>query len=136
MEKLKLGYDKFFKAFDAMSRSLKLLSDQKDFLHETNKDLITASTIKHLELCYEMAWKFLKQYLEMKYDTKVDSPKKVFRECFAHKIIDQNTTRELLAIAEARNATTHDYDEETAQEILLRIGEYKVTFARIIDIKI
>lgn len=48
----------------------------------------------------------------------------MFRECFVLGIIDNETTFELLNIAEARNATTHDYDLETAKETYERIADY------------
>jgi anti-sigma regulatory factor (Ser/Thr protein kinase) len=41
-------------------------------------------------------------------------------------------TRELEpVISEARNATTHDYNEETAQEIYIRVTEYYHTLKSI-----
>lgn len=48
----------------------------------------------------------------------------------------ESTTKEFLDISEARNATTHDYDEENAQEICQRIGDYYVTFKKLSDISL
>lgn len=97
---------------------------------------LVAAMIKHFELCFETAWKFLKEYLQYKYGQKIDSPKKVFRECFVLKIIDSTITQNLLDITEARNATIHDYDEETARETYKRIADYYLVFESLKNIKI
>src|SRR5207249_53758 len=87
--------------------------------------------VKHFEMCYEASWKFLQQYLAHRYSAKVDSPKKIFRECFALGLLDLETTKALLDICEARNASVHDYDEETAQEICKRINTYYLTIKQL-----
>ncbi len=37
-----------------------------------------AGTVQHFEMAYETCWKFLKIYLEIKYDVEENSPKSVF----------------------------------------------------------
>lgn len=132
MEKLIYKQQKFTNTFNALERSIQVFN-RTDIDDDIRENLV-ASIIKHFEMCYEALWKFLKLYLEIHYAEVVDSPKKVFRQCFALGIIDESTTKELLDISEARNATTHDYDEENAQEICQRIGDYYITFKRINNI--
>jgi nucleotidyltransferase substrate binding protein (TIGR01987 family) len=134
VEKLSQYQQKFVKSLNALDRSIKLFSHEN--IKADIKESLVASNIKHFEMCYEAAWKFLKQYLEVQYSVRVDSPKKVFRECFALGIISNKITEELLNISEARNATTHDYDEETAQETCKRINDYYLTLKLLLDISI
>ena len=122
MEKLEPKQEKFIKSLVALERSIKVFS-RKDTPIDIKESLV-ASNVKHFEICYESAWKFLQVFLAHKCDKKLDSPKKIFRECFALEIIDDITTKNLLDMSEARNATVHDYDEETAQETCKRILGY------------
>lgn len=129
MEKVKYKYEKYLSSLNALQRSLKTF-ERSDVPEDIKNELI-ASLVKHYELCYEIVWKFLKIYLEKRFSEQIDSPKKVFRRCFELGLIDQNTTQELLGISEARNATSHDYDEENAQETCKRIKDFSVTFEKI-----
>ena len=121
-------------SLSALERSIKTFS-RTDIDQDIRENLV-ASIIKHFEMCYEASWKFLKVYLEIRYAEVVDSPKKVFRQCFVLGIINETTTKELLDISEARNATTHNYDEENAQEMCKRISDYYTTFKIVADVSI
>jgi nucleotidyltransferase substrate binding protein (TIGR01987 family) len=118
VEELKLRQAKFLKSLSALEQSIQLSNDPASPILQ---NILVASNIKHFEMCYESAWKFLQILLRTKYDLKIDSPKKIFRELFALGLIDNYITTELLNISEARNATVHDYDEETAYESYSRI---------------
>jgi len=133
VEKLVYKHEKFLASLNALERSIKVFS-RTDIDSDVRENLV-ASIVKHFEMSYESSWKFLKLYLEVRYSEIVDSPKKVFRECFALGVIDEKTTKELLDISEARNATTHDYDEENAQEICKRINNYYATFEKLAFLK-
>lgn len=75
------------------------------------------SVIKRFEFCYELVWKFLKDVLEEDHGIIAVSPKKVFHECFSTKIITEQESKVLLEIVNARNETSHIYDEDTAETI-------------------
>lgn len=135
MEKLVIAQQKFLKSLEALNQSIQFFLKSNTQGHSEQKNAV-ASVVKHFELCYEMCWKFLQQHLKCNFEKEIASPKGVFRECFALKIITEKETKELLAIAEARNATTHDYDEETAQEICQRISEYYNTLFKLNRINI
>ena len=134
MEKLKYQHEKFIASLRALERSIKIFS-RTDISEDIRENLV-ASVIKHFELCYESAWKFLKLYLEKRYAEIADSPKKVFRKCYSAELIDEKTTKELLDISESRNSTTHSYNEENAQEICKRIDAYYVTFKQLESINL
>jgi nucleotidyltransferase substrate binding protein (TIGR01987 family) len=133
VEKLIHRRQKFTASLEALERSIRVFS--RPNIDQDIRENLVASIIKHFEMCYESAWKFLKVYLEIRYTAVVDSPKKVFRQCFSVGLINETTTKALLDIAEARNTTTHDYDQENAQEICKRISDYYTTFKRVLDIQ-
>jgi nucleotidyltransferase substrate binding protein (TIGR01987 family) len=129
MEKIAYKYEKFIKSLNALERSIVVFS--RDNIDQDIKEHLVASVVKHFEMCYESTWKYLKLYLEVHYVEHIDSPKKVFKQCFVLGFIDEITTKQLLDMCEARNATTHTYDEENAQEICGRINDYYITFKKI-----
>ena len=122
MEKLIHKHQKFIQTLNALDRSIKIFS--RTDIDEDIRESLVASIIKHFEMCYEASWKFLKLYLEVHYSQIANSPREVFRQCFTFHIFDEQTTNEFLKICDARNTTTHTYDEENAQEICKRIGHY------------
>jgi nucleotidyltransferase substrate binding protein (TIGR01987 family) len=91
------------------------------------------SVIKRFEFCYDLTWKFLKLYLENVYGIEVASPKKVFLECIKQNLVPEDKSALLLEIVEARNNTSHTYDEEIAYEIAQKIPEYYQLLKRILN---
>lgn len=80
--------------------------------------------IQRFEFSYDLTWKFLKIYLFAKYTITVESPRKVFQECFQQGLINEKEVEQLLKMIEARNYTTHVYDEDLIQELTYKIIDY------------
>ncbi len=131
--KIDYKYEKFNKSLKALERSLSLFLSPT--IPEDIKSELVASLIKHYEMCFEASCKFLQLYLKQKYsiDLSANMSKTIFKICYAQSLIDQATSQELLIIVDARNATTHDYDEEEAYEICKRVSGYCETFKRLKD---
>lgn len=124
MERLTTARQKYAKSLLALERSLTFFLEKSKSNSQEELENAFASLIKHFEMCYEMAWKFLQSYLKNKHSIEIASPKGVFRESFVMHLISESETKQFLDMAEARNATTHDYNEETAKEIGHRISNY------------
>ncbi len=79
MEKLNIGlqhkYDNFKKCYEALGKVIELQEQLKisAAANPIMQDLVNAGVIKHFELAYETAWKFLKEYLTYTYDSKETS---------------------------------------------------------------
>ena len=133
MEKIDYKYEKFNNSLKALGRSIKAFSSP--VVPEEFKNEFVASLIKHYEMCFEASCKFLQLYLKQKYliDVSANMSKTIFKICYENKIIDWQTSQELFAIVEARNATTHDYNEEEAHEACKRASEYYETFKKLRD---
>ncbi len=126
MEKLIYKHQNFMRTLSALDRSINVFL--RTDIDEDIRETLVASLIKHFEMCYEA---FLKYYLEIRYSQIADSPKQVFRQCFIAGLLDEQEVEGLLDISEARNTTTHTYDEEKAQEICNRIDSYYQIFQKI-----
>ena len=86
-------------------------------------DILRDSNIQRFEYCYELSWKFMKYILE-KYDTEVEtrSPKQALKTAFRIWYIDN---LELwFKISEYRNKTSHEYEENIADELYENIPDF------------
>jgi len=90
-------------------------------LHETvdciNNDglnkVYTMAIIQAYEMCFELAWKTMKDYLEY-YGTSVENPRSTIKEAFAQKLITDGQL--WIEMMEARNKTSHTYKETFARQ--------------------
>lgn len=92
-----------------------------DDLTEVERDAL----IWRFEFSFEILWKAAKDYLFEVEGVNVSSPKKVIRACFEQGILTEEETRLAIKMTDARNLTTHTYDEEFAEELMSKIGEYE-----------
>ena len=77
--------------------------------------------IQRFEFTVELAWKSLKEYLEDQGAVLgIASPRGVLKEAYAAGVItDADTWNRII---EARNITSHVYDEKTAQTVAYQIA--------------
>ncbi|AUI38324.1 nucleotidyltransferase [Geobacillus stearothermophilus] len=95
-------------------------------------DLVVDATIQRFEFTYELAWKWMKLYLEHQGYAEVTSPRKTIREAFREGLIQDGET--WLRMLEDRNRTSHTYDEETAMDMYERIRTHYIPlFDRLLD---
>lgn len=72
--------------------------------------------IQRFEFTFELAWKSLKEYMEDQgISSDMQFPKKVLREAYMYKILQQEEP--WLDMLQARNTTSHVYDDATAAKI-------------------
>lgn len=90
-----------------------VLTRLQDALLETNApaDLIRDAVIQRFEFTYELAWKTMKDWLAQK-DIDVRNAKDTLKEALAQGVIADGNRWSVLH--EARNLTSHTYDEATA----------------------
>ena len=76
--------------------------------------ITTAGMVALFEICFEQAWKAMKEILERHGvgEKKIGSPKMIIKQAYAAGMIDdENLWLEVLA---ARNNVAHSYNEEVA----------------------
>jgi len=76
-----------------------------------------ASVIQHFEICYELCWKTMKRFIEMDIGSEagIFTRKDIFRVSAEKRLVDDYNR--WVVFHEARNRTSHVYDEEMANEI-------------------
>ncbi len=108
------------RAIDAFSRTCNAVNDQNK-INQFSPDLqdaFKAGVIQNFEFTYEMAWKFIKRWLEKNYDSSyVDgiTRRELFRLAVESQLIEKVET--WMMYHQARNQTSHTYDQLIAMEV-------------------
>ena len=98
-------YEDFATAVDRLDEVLSLKKN----------DIVRDSAIKRFELCFELAWKSVKAYLEENHNATCVSPRTCFREAFRTGMIDYDEY--WIRLTSTRNYTIHTYREAFAEKI-------------------
>lgn len=101
----------------ALERLKEAIIDYSNFNNLTMRD----GVIQRFEITTELAWKTMKYQMELEGMLEAHGPKSVLKEAFAQRIITNEEG--WLAIIRDRNATSHIYDEKTADEIFNNINQ-------------
>ena len=83
-------------------------------------DGLISGVIQNFEVCYELAWKYIKRYLELNLGSSyVDgtSRRELFRLACESLLIDD--VDKWMIYHRARNETSHTYDGVTAGEVFI-----------------
>lgn len=102
--------------FENFDKSYKLLD--KYSKQEIKTELERAGIIEFFEMSFELAWKVLKDYLES-HEYEVKSPRETIKQAFQIGIIDNGHV--WIDALSDRNLTTHTYDEELANKMIIEI---------------
>lgn len=116
-------FTNYKKAFSQLERFVGVNS-----LNEMEKQ----GLIKAFEYTYELSWKTLQDLLKEKGYLSIIGPKPVIEQSFQDGYI--NNGQGWLKMHKSRNLTSHTYDEQTAEEIIINIREEY--YALLKDLKI
>ena len=101
-------------------RAFSIYSDAVDeFKKDSSKILNHMALIQSFEVCFELAWKVLKDYLECNGIT-VYLPKEVIKQAFSTEIIQEGQM--WIDMLKARNSTSHEYNLDKVKEIITDIA--------------
>ena len=101
----------FNKAFDIYSDAVKEFDEKKVLTH--------MALVQAYEICFELAWKCLKDYLQQK-GIDVNYPTEVIKEAF-----NKNTLKNgqlWIDMLNARNSTSYEYNMEKVSKYLIEIS--------------
>lgn len=110
----KQRFQNFDKAFKRLADAILIIRKDPDNV------LLQAGLIQTYEFTFELAWKTLKDYLEMEGFT-VPSPRATLRPAFQCGYIQQGDV--WLKALNDRNLTAHTYDDEIAKEVIADIQQ-------------
>ncbi|MCK9421044.1 MAG: nucleotidyltransferase substrate binding protein [Bacteroidales bacterium] len=99
--------------FQNFEKSFLLLSNA---IQNEHQDVVyRAGIIQFFEMCFKLAWKTMKDYLEGQGFDQISSPRDTIKIAFQNNlIIDGHLWLQAL---DDRNLTVHTYDESTAQKL-------------------
>lgn len=83
----------------------------KEALDQPYSDIVRDATIQRFEFCVELSWKVLKKIM----GTSSVAPKTIVREAAQQGLISDPEL--WLQFIDARNLTSHTYNEDTAKEV-------------------
>lgn len=112
MDKMQEKYEKLVQAVQRLDEAI------ADY-DKIGLDSIRDGVIQRFEFCAELAWKTLREYLLDQGYTEINSPKSVMKQAFADGILDHEDG--WLQLLDARNETSHIYDEATATSVFANI---------------
>ncbi len=106
-------FQSFGKAFSQLAAAAELAKQRR------LSDLEQQGLIQAFEFTHELAWNTLKDFLESRGTGPLYGSKDATREGFAKGLIVDGD--EWMAMIQARNRSSHTYNEKTAQEIAAAI---------------
>lgn len=120
--------EKYEKLISATARLKQAIADYDSLRLDSVRD----GVIQRFEFSAELAWKTLREYLIEQGYTDINSPKSVMKTAFSDGLLkDENGWLEIL---EARNITSHVYDENTAAAVFNNIKKiYTPLFEELIS---
>lgn len=103
--------EKYGKLIQASQRLDEAMADYA----RVHLDSVRDGVIQRFEFCAELAWKTLREYLLDQGYAEINSPKAVLKQAFSDGILDHEEG--WLHLLDARNQTSHIYDEATAATV-------------------
>ncbi len=107
------------KAVNSLERAIKVANSViKDKVNTDEEEVIRAGVIQNFEFTYELCWKFMKRWLEINIGgANLDGAtrRELFRESSKSGLI--NDVDSWMEYHEARNETSHTYDNDKAEDV-------------------
>ena len=89
--------------------------DKDDFLD----DILKEGLIQRFEYTHELAWNVMKDFLKNSGNTEIYGSKDATREAFSAALISNGEV--WMDMIKSRNKTSHTYNEETADDIFMKV---------------
>jgi type II secretion system protein G len=113
-----------------LETSERAVTTLREVLSMPKSDVVRDAAIQRFEYCFELAWKSIRRCAQAE-GLKVDSPAGAIRAAFQLGWIDDDAT--WLQMKDDRNLTSHTYDEQTAEELYMRLPAYLPRLSTLVD---
>ena len=113
MSRLAEWIENFNRVFDLYEHAV------NEYKNNPTNILIHLALVQSFEICFELGWKVLKDYLKTK-GIEVFTPKDVIKEAFSVNIIPNGQV--WIDMTNDRNASSHEYNMDKVSIILERIS--------------
>ena len=120
-------FSNYRKALHRLAQAVQIVSSRLDEDGEID-DLLKEGLIQRFEYTHELAWKVMKDFEEYQGYTEIRGSRDAIRKALETGIIEDSVWMDSI---EDRNRTSHQYDDETADEISRAIvTEYYPMFVK------
>lgn len=110
---------RWIQRFENFKKAIQNLQETVDCINQNGINKIyQMALVQAFEIAFELSWKTLKDYLEFN-GINATTPREVIKEAFAANIIIDGQT--WIEMMEARNKTSHTYNEEYANQLVNEI---------------
>ena len=109
------------------------LSTLKDILPMPKDPVVRDAAIQRFEYTFEAVWKSAQMYLKSLESLEAGSPKSAIRMSFQVGLLNEETARMAMIMADDRNLTVHTYNESLAEQIYSRIGNHAAVMTAWLD---
>lgn len=127
-------FSNYVKAFDKLSQSVDFIRKNvgddfdDDGIANVLSEMIQEGLIQRFEYTHELAWNVMKDYAAYQGNPNITGSRDAVREAFKMQLIKDGET--WMDMIESRNKTSHTYNEETSNEIFVKIlNEYYPVFS-------
>lgn len=110
-------YSNFRKALAKMSEAIDIVAEKYDW-QDSIDELLKEGLIQRFEYTHELAWKVMKDYEEYQGYNNIRGSRDAIRLALQIGIIED---KEWIETIEDRNLTSHNYDEEVAEDVFISI---------------
>ena len=111
--------DRYNTKFENLTNAVERLREGVQAYQENPAKIIRDGVIQRFEFTCELAWKTTREFLLDQGFTELNSPKSTMRKAFSYGLIDDEQA--WIALLNARNQTSHIYDDHTAAVIAAKI---------------
>lgn len=103
----------FRSALYRLGKAVEIVTEQINDDEEVD-DLLKEGLIQRFEYTHELAWKVMKDYAEYQGYTDIRGSRDAFRKAFDMGLVTDKSWMDSII---DRNLTSHNYDEDTAEDI-------------------
>jgi len=117
---MNLDLTSFHKAIRSYESAIRIYDSFKDSQDKEHIQLLKAGIVQNFEFTYELAWKFMKRWLEINVSPNTSQTftrRELFRYAAESGLIDD--VAKWFRYNETRNLTSHTYDEEKANRVVV-----------------
>jgi nucleotidyltransferase substrate binding protein (TIGR01987 family) len=119
---MNLDLTSLYKSINSLEKAINVY-ERESLVNDNDLDLIQtlrAGVIQNFEFTYELCWKFMKRWLDENIGSTIAdgvTRRELFRLSAESKLIKD--VDKWMEFHRSRNLTSHTYDEETADEVLV-----------------
>lgn len=116
-------FSNFQKALRKLTKAVNIVNENdsknEDQLNASVQEILKEGLIQRFEYTHQLAWNVMKDYAEYQGNNEISGSRDATREAFKMGLIAD--AEGWMDMIKSRNETSHTYNEETANAIILKI---------------